>query len=501
MPFLSTFRGRLVIILALLLVATLGVQYLLNLRTQQENYSLREKQERAIVAGFAVGISSVTSPDRIRDLIELPGQTLLDEESRHRIQDIIVVDNEWRIFDCLAPENLPSTGPNGETIYRKLSDLKDLPPLLEGTRLGTDIAKFPNGPAIGDAGHDGEAHAIPIETSKGRWYVMVLLYNDKTAAAERAAQPLLYTLGILLISSLITILLVFRFTRPIADISRAAREVADGNLSVRVDETRTDELGRLASNFNEMTAELEKKTELEAKLQQAEKSAVVGRLGSAIAHEIRNPLNYINLTLDHLRSKFAPAEDEKKAKFDKLTLQLKEEVARINRQITDFLNYSRPATATLRPIDARQAVEDSLRIIEGQAEEKGVLISVSEHENVPQIIGDPQFLRSVFNNLFINAVQAMEATGGKLNVRISESDDRKFVKFEITDTGGGIPQENLESIFEPYFSTKETGTGLGLAIVKKIVEIHSGEITVRSTLEKGTTFTILIPAATGERVA
>ena len=495
MPFLSTFRGRLVIILALLLVATLGVQYLLNLRTQQENYALRERQERAIVAGFAVGISSVTSPDRIRDLIELPGQTLLDEESRRRIQDIIVVDNEWRIFDCLAPENLPTAGPNGEIIYKKLSDLKDLPPLLEGTRLGSDISKFPNRPAAGDAGHDGEAHAIPIETSKGRWYVMVLLYNDKTAATERAAQPLLYTLGILMISSLITILLVFQFTRPIADLSHAAREVADGNLSVRVDETRTDELGRLASNFNEMTAELEKKTELEAKLQQAEKSAVVGRLGSAIAHEIRNPLNYINLTLDHLRSKFAPPEDEKKAKFDKLTLQLKEEVARINRQITDFLNYSRPATADLRPIDARQVVEDSLRIIEGQAEEKGIVVSVSELENVPQIIGDPQFLRSVFNNLFINAVQAMEATGGKLNIRISPSEDAKSVDFEIADTGRGIPQENLEAIFEPYFSTKETGTGLGLAIVKKIVDIHGGEINVRSTLEKGTTFTILIPAS------
>ncbi len=498
MPFLSTFRGRLVIILALLLVTTLGVQYLLNLRTQQENYALRERQERAIVAGFAVGISSVTSPDRIRDLIELPGQTLLDEESRRRIQDIIVVDNEWRIFDCLAPENLPTAGPNGETIYRKLSDLKDLPPLLEGTRLGTDISKFPNRPAAGDAGHDGEAHAIPIETSKGRWYVMVLLYNDKTAAAERAAQPLLYTLGILLISSLITILLVFRFTRPIADLSRAAREVADGNLSVRVDETRTDELGRLASNFNEMTAELEKKTELEAKLQQAEKSAVVGRLGSAIAHEIRNPLNYINLTLDHLRSKFAPAEDEKKAKFDKLTLQLKEEVARINRQITDFLNYSRPATANLRPIDARAVVEDSLRIIEGQAEEKGIVVSVSERENVPQIIGDPQFLRSVFNNLFINAVQAMEATGGKLNVRISPSGDAKFVNFEITDTGRGIPEENLESIFEPYFSTKETGTGLGLAIVKKILDIHNATIDVRSTPDEGTTFSISMPTTGAE---
>ena len=112
-------------------------------------------------------------------------------------------------------------------------------------------------------------------------------------------------------------------------------------------------MGQLAQRFNEMTAELEKTKELEAQLQQAEKSAVIGRLGSAIAHEIRNPLNYINLTLDHLRAKYAPDEPDKRETFQKLTLQLKAEVARINQQISDFLNYSRPAKADLQPIDIR----------------------------------------------------------------------------------------------------------------------------------------------------
>ena len=141
------------------------------------------------------------------------------------------------------------------------------------------------------------------------------------------------------------------------------------------DAERNDEIGRLASRFNEMTAELEKKQDLEQQLQQAEKTAVVGRLGSAIAHEIRNPLNYINLTLDHLRSKFAPADDAEKQQFVKLTSQLKAEVARINNQITDFLNYSRPAKAKLQPIDPHKVVEDSLRLVEPEAEEKGIKIS------------------------------------------------------------------------------------------------------------------------------
>jgi nitrogen fixation/metabolism regulation signal transduction histidine kinase len=321
---------------------------------------------------------------------------------------------------------------------------------------------------------------------------MVLIHNEPGATARRAAMPLLFTLAILLVSTLVTFYLVWRFTRPIANLSNAAREVAEGNLSVRVPGSqRTDEMGQLANRFNEMVSELEKKSELEAKLQQAEKSAVVGRLGSAIAHEIRNPLNYINLTLDHLRSKFAPKEDPDRATFNKLTSQLKSEVARINQQISDFLAYSRPTRADLRPIDARKVVEDSLRLVEADADEKHIKISLVEQEGVSQMVGDPEFLRSVFNNLFINAVQSMEGSGGTLNVKISPDDG--FVRFDISDTGSGISEENLSKIFEPYFSTKETGTGLGLAIVQKIVDVHNGAIDVKSTEGGGTTFTLKLP--------
>ena len=226
-------------------------------------------------------------------------------------------------------------------------------------------------------------------------------------------------------------------------------------------------------------------------MQEAEKSAVVGRLASAIAHEIRNPLNYINLTLDHLRAKFAPTDETKQKDFEKMTAQLKTEVGRINHQISDFLRYSRPTKLNIQAIEPRQVVKESLRIIEPQAEDQNIKISVVEREDVPKISGDAEVLRSVFSNLFINALQAMEKDGGKLNVVISP--DAESVKIEIVDTGGGIPAENLDKIFEPYFSTKETGTGLGLAIVKKIVDDHSGTIEVESHLNEGTKFTVKLP--------
>ncbi len=493
MNFFYTFRGRLLLILAFLLIATLGLQYYLNLKSQEENTRQRKRQENALVAGIALGFNGMQSDDRLKDFVSREGQPYFNEQITQRIKDIIIINNKWQVEDSLSPEYLP-TSDDGKTKNVNLRDIKNLPPLVEANRLGTDRDQFPNADPNVNADLDGEAHAIPIETNRGRWYVMVILKTDQNEDALKAAQPLIYTLGILLVSTLVTIFLVWRFTRPIANLSKAAQSVAAGDLSFRVkDVERTDEIGQLATQFNEMTAELEKSRQLEAQLREAEKSAVVGRLGSAIAHEIRNPLNYINLTLDHLRAKFAPVEDGKREPFEKLTAQLKQEVARINNQISDFLNYSRPSKANLQPIDARKVIEDSLHIVEPQAAECGIKISVVEREDVPKILGDAEFLRSVFNNLFINAVHSMEKTGGNLNVKISP--DAEFVRIEVCDTGIGISEANQAKIFEPYFSTKETGTGLGLAIVQKIVEQHNGTIDVASKENEGTKFTVKLPKA------
>lgn len=483
------------LILTLLLIATLSMQYYLNLKTQEENNRLREMQEQALVAAFAFSMGGITSTDYLEDLVNREDQTFFSEAISERIQDIIIINEDWQITDSLRSKEIqPTSDENNRTVYKNLADVRGLPALRDSKRLGADAKRFPNAVESPDMNEDGEAHVIPVDTSKGRWYVMVILKSDRSESAKRAARPLVYMLAVLSLSTFITILLVWRFTRPIADLSNAAREVAAGNLTVRVgDHGQRNEMGELALRFNEMTAELEKKQGLEAKLQEAEKSAVVGRLGSAIAHEIRNPLNYINLTLDHLRAKFAPAEEEKKKDFDKLTAQLKAEVARINQQITDFLSYSRPPAPNLKPTDVREVIDNSLRIVEAQAGECGIKIGVVERENVAPINADPEYLRSLFNNLFINAVHAMEENGGSLSVRIEPEND--FVRIQINDTGKGIPPENLTKIFEPYFSTKETGTGLGLAIVSKVVDVHNGEISVTSELGVGTEFVVKLPVA------
>jgi signal transduction histidine kinase len=228
-------------------------------------------------------------------------------------------------------------------------------------------------------------------------------------------------------------------------------------------------------------------------LHQAEKGAVVGRLAAAIAHEIRNPLNYINLTLDHLRSKFAPSDPQKRETFIQLTAQLKTEVARINRHISDFLKYSRPSKLELQDVDIRAEAEDALRLVEVRAEECGIKTSIVQNGAVSTVMADRESLRSVFTNLVINAVEAINGEGGSISIKLSNT-EANSVKVEITDSGCGISAQDISKVFEPYFSTKDTGTGLGLAIVKKAVDDHGGTISVASKEGSGTTFTIILPA-------
>src|SRR5687768_7032068 len=197
MKFINTFRGRLLLILSLLLIATLGVQYYLNLLTQRENNDLREAQAQALVAGITLGFKSMLLKDkRVGELIEEEDQPYFDAVTKERIKDIIIIDNNWVIDDSLNPDYLPTTDDNDEVVYRNLADITDLPPLMEGGRLGEDLKFFPNA-SVTDKSQTDEAHAIPIETSRGRWYVMVLLRNDRNQAAWRAAQPLVFTLGLL----------------------------------------------------------------------------------------------------------------------------------------------------------------------------------------------------------------------------------------------------------------------------------------------------------------
>jgi signal transduction histidine kinase len=499
--FISSFRVRLLLVLAALLIVTLGTQYLLNLRNARNSRRLREMQQQALIAGVALGVKGLVGKPRLVELVTRENNPLFDPQAG-RVSNVVIVDNEWVVTDSLDLELLKV---NGEYAKRHLQEITTLPPVINLNQLpAEDRAKFPQPDADQNAAVTGESHAFAVETAEeGRWYVIVVLKSIRDPASfwsNSAARSLVYTLGVLLAATIGVWILVWRFTRPIQDLSNAARRVAGGDFDFRVPAAdRSDEMGQLASRFNEMIARLGHLRELEAQLHQSEQSAVVGRLASAIAHEIRNPLNYINLTLDHLRTAFAP-EDQKKAEtFERLAQQLKVEVARINTRISEFLSYSRPSALELRPLDLRAEAEDALRMVEVKAAESGIETRVEQTGEVPLVMGDAEAMRSVFTNLIINGMQAIDGDGGKLTIRISSDESEKIARIEVTDTGSGIAPDDISKVFEPYFSTKDTGTGLGLAIVKKAVDDHGGTIFVKSMQNSGTTFTITLPTTvTGE---
>jgi len=499
MPFpriLNSFRVRLLLLLAALLVLTVSVQYYVNLRAVRSNTQFIVDQQQAIMAGVALGVNSLSSGeylDQMREEVRLP---VLGDRA-DRVQNVLIVDQDGNIKDSLDKNQTPRENSDKSVRYVRVQDI-NLPPLRSAVELPDFNSTLPPGMSLASSATTAGQGAFyfPIDTDKGRRYIIVVLGSANSLATileQQSRRSLLWTLAVLLVTTMLTAIVVWRFTRPIKSLSIGARRVAGGDFSFRVPGSdRSDEMGELTGLFNDMTVRLARTRELEAQLYNAEKAVVVSRLASAIAHEIRNPLNYINLTLDHLRASFAPENTQKHEKFESLTRQVKMEVARINTRITEFLNYSRPAKLELRPLNLAELVQDALRMFEVQLEETNVDATVTEQGAVPLVTADAESLRSALTNLIINSLQAMDGSGGKISINLAAEENNR-VRLDVTDTGRGITEEDLLKIFEPYFSTKETGTGLGLAIVKKTVDDHHGSISVRSKEGEGTTFSITLP--------
>jgi signal transduction histidine kinase len=500
--FLYSFRVRLLLLLAALLVLTLAAQYYVNLRSARTNTRFMIEQRQAILAGVALGVRSLSSGEYLDQMRAEAKQA----DQNARVKNVIIVDDEGNIKDSLDKNEIPQVNSDQSLRFVKVKDIS-LPPLNSAVGLPPDNTPLPQGMNIVPENRSGSAGAFyfPVETEKGRRYVIVVLDSANTMSVvfrRQARQALFYTLAVLLAMTCLTAIVVWRFTRPIKFLSSAARRVAAGDLSFRVPTIkRRDEMGELTALFNDMTVKLGRTRELEAQLYNAEKAIVVSRLASAIAHEIRNPLNYINLTLDHLRATFAPVDPQKQEKFDSLTKQLKSEVARINDRITEFLNYSRPPKLNPEPLNLEEIARDALRIFEVQTTETNVEPSVQTEGDVPRVSADAESLRSALTNLIINSLQAMDGSGGKVTIVLSSEDNGKRARIDVTDTGRGIAPDDISKVFEPYFSTKETGTGLGLAIVKKAIDDHHGTIAVKSKPGEGTTFTITLPVSEPTAIA
>jgi len=226
---------------------------------------------------------------------------------------------------------------------------------------------------------------------------------------------------------------------------------------------------------------------LKREVETSRRLASLGRLAAGIAHEIRNPLSSIKGFATYFKERYRDNPDDQKT--SEIMIQ---EVDRLNRVITQLLEFARPPVIQKKRASLQSLVQHSLKMIERQASTKQIQILSHLPPEIKEVDLDPDGINQVLLNLYLNAVEAMDQ-GGTLSVSLHSDEGSPWVKIIVSDTGSGINKEDLEHIFDPYFTTKQTGTGLGLAIVHKIIEAHGGEVRAESEIGRGTTVSVLLP--------
>ena len=240
---------------------------------------------------------------------------------------------------------------------------------------------------------------------------------------------------------------------------------------------------QMEEKIQKTTADLRK---TEAQLIRSEKLAALGQLAAGFAHEIRNPLTSINILIHSMREK-PPSGDSYKEDFK----VIEEEIHRINEIVDQFLRFAKPAPPLLEKTEVSSIFEETLQLLRPQIE-KQLIVVEKEFQPLPIILIDREQMKQAILNLLLNAIQAMPG-GGHLTLKGQNSEDGQWIHLSIQDSGVGIPGEDMNKLFDPFFSTKEGGIGLGLSIAHRIIDQHRGKIEVESVPGKGTLFTVWLP--------
>ena len=460
---------KLVIMMLALLVLSLMASIILSYLSQQALVSELEESLNDLSNATAVSVEQLSGePDPVKF------QKLMTRLAKKGVKEIKLLDVEKK-------EVIISARPQPERAERKLESTVT----VGGKREYNVTAPLVDGKDVLGYIHVTFTLDDVAQTTKATLYKRV------------AMTLLIFSLGIL-----VSLYLARKYTQPLHDVVKAAKHVASGDLTKTIEVEGEDEIAELTRSFNEMVEKLRQHRELEERLREAERLSAVGKLASGIAHEIRNPLNFISLSIDHIRSRLGVGQAEGTAEAMALMANIKDEIHRLNGMIGNFLSVGKPLALNKRDVDVASLIRDVVDLARQKGLEQGVEIEIEDLMPAPHLRADPVQIKTCLMNVILNAFQAMP-NGGQLRIASvfrsgAGVDDEGHpsagtVEVTVSDTGPGIGEEDLTKIFDPYFTTKKLGIGLGLAITKKIVEEHDGQISVRSRLHEGTTVIISLP--------
>lgn len=281
-----------------------------------------------------------------------------------------------------------------------------------------------------------------------------------------------------------------RVSRPVRDLAAGARAVASGRWNTRVEAHSGDEVGELAAAFNQMTGQLVEQRE---RLLAAERVAAWRELARRLAHELKNPLFPLQITVENLQRARAQSPEQFEEVFRESTGTLLAELANLKSILNRFGDFAKMPAPQPQPVDLNTVARGVVKLFEAQFAAPGrppIRAELSLDAKLGEIEADPDLLRRAIENLVLNSLDAMPG-GGTLTLATAQVDGG--AELTVTDTGKGLTAEERDRLFTPYYTTKQHGTGLGLAIVQSVVSDHGGRITVESGPAGGTTFRIVLP--------
>lgn len=456
-------KAKLIALIVTLLGLTLGAQIIVSLRAQETIARTTEQkvQDLASVIQISVQELSSVSPierDRLQNFVGKLHTNGLEVSIASSKELIVNSSNPRMIGAALNPAVVSA-------LMELRSKNPNQPVAVPGLRVG-----LPD--------RQSTVYFIPVEVENH-----LLGYVQVVADFSDFDQPLrdyrwrLVTIGIAIFAAglVFAYVLAERYVDPIHAVANAARNIEARGLEPVPEAPRRDEIGLLTRSFNGMLAQLRHAREREQELNRLERFTALGQLAGALAHEIKNPLNFISLALDRLRTRYAPPAAPGRDDFLHQIAIMKDEIRRLSEMVQTFLHYGQPVEIHPAPTDLRQLVDGVLALSESKLKSQGIEVVEQGDAGHVTLSVDAEKLRTCFVNVVANATQAMPE-GGRLMVEFAHRNGDLVVTF--ADTGAGIDQEIAGRVFEPFFTTKREGIGLGLFFSKAIVEKHGGTIAI-----------------------